>query len=280
MIFDNVHIISKHIQPIAMAEVERLESTLGIKLPIGYRNFITRFGVGYYCDLFYIYAPDYILQEYAQHREFWKEWYYTDTQGKSHWFFEGSESILNEAQLQECVIIGDTKDGDELVFYPAQPDNIYILPRHSDKIDSMKADLSDLHAWGRPTPYPLTFAPWHNQTNLNFRSLQFSLTQATCLEQFKARWGGDSILMIGQKSDAWSWQLIFFLPPVGGRIQIIQDEGVTRTKSDEKGNTWTVGGGGQRYLHIQIACDEEAEADVRAFFTHLETQGLATFLSK
>jgi hypothetical protein len=277
MIFDDTHIISKHIQPIAMTEVERLESTLGIKLPIGYRNFISRFGLGTYCDLFYIYSPDYILQEHAKHREFWKEWYYTDTQGKSHWFFEGSESILNEAQLQECIIIGDTKDGDELVFYPAQPDKIYVLPRHSDKITWVNADLTDLHAWNRPTPYPLTFAPWHNQTKLNFRSLQFSLTQATCLEQFEARWGSDSILMIYQHSDAWSWQLVFFLPPIGGRIQILQDEGVTRTFTQDNGIQATIGGGGQRWLHIQITCDEEAESEVQGFIKHLQTQGLVAF---
>jgi hypothetical protein len=273
MIFDEVQVISTHIQPIPLSEVERVEHLLGVQLPEGYIAFITRFGVGRYCDLFRIYAPNQILEEYTKHRDFWKVWYYTDTEGKQHWFFEGSEALLNESQLQESIIVGDSVDGDELVFYPAQPDRIYVLPRHSDRISWVKADFSDLHHWETPIPLLLTFAPWHNQTTLNFLSLEFTLDKANCIEQFKKRWGNDAVLLIHDRTDEWSWNLVCFVPPIGGRVQASQDEGITRTYVDAIGNITTIQGSGTRRLSFQIYCDEEAVADVSAFFVYLEAQG-------
>src|SRR5262245_7699770 len=124
--FDSVYRLSRHIQPIAQSEVEQLETHFGTPMPIGYKEFVTRFGLGTYCDIFRIYPPNQSLKVYIERREWWKGWYYPDTRdGSRHWFFEGSEEILSDAQLRESIIIGDSYDGDNLVFYPPQPDRIF-----------------------------------------------------------------------------------------------------------------------------------------------------------
>src|SRR5690349_14764589 len=103
MFFDQVHIISKNIEPVPLADVEKLETELGVKMLSGYAPFITRFGEGVYCDLFQIFAPKHILEDYKKYREGWDNFYYRDTEEKLHWFFEGSEHILSEAQVQESI---------------------------------------------------------------------------------------------------------------------------------------------------------------------------------
>jgi hypothetical protein len=74
--------------------------------------------------------------------------------------------------------------------------------------------------------------------------------------------------------DQWSWTLVFFVPPIGGRVQITQDEGVTRTYVDENGIISTVRKNGQRSLSVCIDCDEEVATEVRLFMAYLETERL------
>ena len=141
--FDEVFVISKHIQPVPQSEVDKLEDHFGFKFPIGYTNFITRFGYGEYCGLFYIYTPLSILARSLDERKTWRQFYYESVvDDKQHWIFEGSERVLSEKQLQKSILIGSSLDGDQLVFYPPKPDRIYILPRHSDKIVWVKSDFS------------------------------------------------------------------------------------------------------------------------------------------
>jgi hypothetical protein len=273
MIFNSVHRISRHIQPIVRAEVKQIEAHLGIQLPLGYTEFITQFGIGLYCGFFRIYSPEQIKQQYFDQRKLWDRQYFIDNLGIRHWFFEGSEDILSETELQESFVIGDSMDGDNLVFYPPHPDKIYILPRHLTAITWVKADLSDLHWWDTPTPRVLTFMPW-SQISLNFYSEQFALDNRGLLDQFEARWGSDALIVDYESSDAWSWTLGFFLIPIGGHVQVTQDEGVTRTFVDENGNMVTTEGNGIRELDIQIDCDEESIEDVEKFMAYLSAQGL------
>jgi hypothetical protein len=275
-IFDDVILISPKIQPVPVAEVEVLEQHLGFALPGGYRDFITRFGEGDYCDLFRIYPPVRIREEYASHREYWQGWYY-EYEGVDHWFFEGSQHILSEEQLQACIIIGDSFDGDEIVYYPPHPDKLFVLPRHDEQIYTLKADFSDLHIWIGEKSRLKLFMPWHNRAHLDFRSNVFSLDHATCLTKFRQRWG-NHILMLDEEADAWSWHLIFYLPAIGGRVQIIQDEGVTRTIHEENVTT-TIQGNGVRRLFMHIDLDKNAVSDVRAFVDTLQAQGLLTLLT-
>jgi hypothetical protein len=260
MLFDDVRLISQHIEPASLADVQKTESELGIQLPAGYTEFITRFGAGMYCDLFRIYTPDRIPDETRQHREWWLVSYYEYPEGERHWFFEGSEAIISPEQLQASFMIGDSIDGDNLVFYPPQPDKLFILPRHDTKIDVVRSDLNDLHGWDSPAPRLRAFQPWHRQTAVSCVASEYSLTQSLCLEQFKQRWGQEHIFMLDDSHDATDWMLIFFLPPIGGRVQITGDE--------------LTGGTANPSLALQIWCDEEAEPEVLAFTAHLETQGL------
>jgi len=51
-----------------------------------------------------------------------------------YWFWDGGSNVLTKKQVLECIIIGDTLEGDELIVHPDNPERVYVLPRHSEDI--------------------------------------------------------------------------------------------------------------------------------------------------
>jgi hypothetical protein len=126
MTFDEITPI-KPPQPVAEAEVDAVEAALGARFPAGYREFITRFGRGLTGGLIRIYSPADILSGSNSVKE-WR------ARIDEYWFWDAGAGLLTKARALECVILGDTVGGDELVFHPAAPDRLYVLPREYGEI--------------------------------------------------------------------------------------------------------------------------------------------------
>jgi hypothetical protein len=110
------------------AEVDAAEAHLGIRFPVGYREYVTRFGEGVLGGSYIrIYPPRRILTGMNNVAE-WRQWI------DEYWFWDDGRDVLTKAQVLESVIIGDTLDGDELIVHPSKPERIYVLPRHSEDI--------------------------------------------------------------------------------------------------------------------------------------------------
>lgn len=50
-----------------------------------------------------------------------------------YWFWDDVRELLPKERALECVIIGDTVSGDELVFHPSRPNRLFVLPRDSEQ---------------------------------------------------------------------------------------------------------------------------------------------------
>jgi hypothetical protein len=260
-IFDEVHVISKYNYPIPIAEVEKVEAELGIRLPEGYRGFITRFGAGVYCDLFRIYTPQEILEK----RNRWQ---------KIPYFWSNSEGILNAAELQASHAIGDSIDGDEIVFYLQKPENIFMMPRHSSEIVALQADFSDLHLWEREPLSLLKFETWEKRAKLFYDSLEFSIDQLSCVQVFKKQW--DKILLADEEISDRGWYLNFCVPVIGADIRVDVSEDLI---SEEHDNPHILRGykDDEKHIGFQIDCDEDSVEEVKAFFDSLEAKKLIRF---
>ena len=116
-----------HGTPVAVptsAELEGLHKTLGARLPEGYDEFMLRLGEGLLGGSYIrVYPPWRILAEL----EAWRE------RIGQYWFWRG----LDQARAIESIVIGDTVDGDEIIFHPSDPDALWVLPRNAD--DAFKA---------------------------------------------------------------------------------------------------------------------------------------------
>jgi hypothetical protein len=106
-------------------DVEDLQVKLGTRLPAGYEEFITRFGEGVLGGSYIrIYPPSRILLELTDWRARIDE----------YWFWDEGSHVLPKAEALKSIVLGDTLGGDELIFLPNRPDDIYVLPRNSESI--------------------------------------------------------------------------------------------------------------------------------------------------
>ena len=122
-------------------DVDDAESQLGISFPKGYREFVTTLGEGILGGCYIrVYPPKRILRGLNNVRE-WRE------RIDEYWFWDDGREVLPKSKALECFIIGDTMDGDELIFHPSRPDRIFVLPRHYEHIPFVDGGLFTTLHW-------------------------------------------------------------------------------------------------------------------------------------
>lgn len=127
MTFDDINPTSPqrfYNDPVA---VDVAEKQLGTRLPAGYRDFIARFGEGTLGVYVRVYPPYQILEGDNRVTE-WRK------RIDEYWFWDEGKDVLTKAKALECIIVADTMDGDEVVFHPAEPDRLYVLPRNEEGV--------------------------------------------------------------------------------------------------------------------------------------------------
>lgn len=128
-------------QPLVLVEptaVDKLEAKLWVCFPSGYRDYITKLGEGVMGGSFVrIYPPWRIEKELHDWRR----------RINKYWFWEKSADVLPKERALECVIIGDSVNGDELVFHPAKPKQLFVLPRGGKKTFVAGSNLLEAVEW-------------------------------------------------------------------------------------------------------------------------------------
>ncbi|MBV7555186.1 SMI1/KNR4 family protein [Pseudomonas sp. PDM28] len=124
--FENINVIGEPRVLSTDAEVDQAQHVLGSQFPTGYREYVTQFGEGILGGVYIrIYPPHQILHgENSQAN--WLE------RINQFWFWDDDKELMPKEKALQCIIIGDTYDGDELIIHPEDPERIYVLPRHSE----------------------------------------------------------------------------------------------------------------------------------------------------
>jgi hypothetical protein len=137
MMYENVA-IKGNCRPISQHDVQRIESQLGARFPQGYLEYVKRFGEGVLGGGFIrVYPPQRVLNDLAEWRSRIAE----------YWFWDQGAQVLSKARALECFVFADTVGGDELVFHPSQPDEIFVLPRDSEGIFAIGPGLPAAIEW-------------------------------------------------------------------------------------------------------------------------------------
>jgi hypothetical protein len=127
-VFDNITIVGGPLVLSSSAEVDAAEAELSLRLPTGYREYVTRFGQGVLGGSYIrIYPPRRILSG-ANNLAEWRQ------RIDEYWFWDDGREVLTKEQALESVIIGDILDGDELIVHPSNAERICVLPRNSADI--------------------------------------------------------------------------------------------------------------------------------------------------
>lgn len=134
----DISIVGAPIRPSSPEAVSDTEAALGLAFPVGYREYITSFGAGVLGGTYVrVYPPERIIREYRDFQRRWDE----------YWFWDEGQNVLTKTEALKCVIIGDTLDGDLLIFHPLRPDRLLMLPRNDDLIYEAGADLFSALEW-------------------------------------------------------------------------------------------------------------------------------------
>jgi hypothetical protein len=119
------------------ADVEALKNELWIAFPKSYREYVTKLGEGELGSFVRIYPPWRIRSEQ-------KEW---RSRIDKYWFWDRGRKVLPKERALECVIIGDTTTGDELIFHPCRAHQLFVLPRESEEVFLAGSDLLTAIDW-------------------------------------------------------------------------------------------------------------------------------------
>jgi hypothetical protein len=135
-------------------ELDALEKKLACTMPMGYRDFMLRYGEGVICKYLRIYTPLQILQEYKQFQ----------ARVASCYFWSEGAKIASQEQVCQSIPIADTLDGDELIFHPSSPDKLWVLPRYEGRIYQVEKHLANAIHWilsGGVLTNPFWIATFH-----------------------------------------------------------------------------------------------------------------------
>lgn len=138
MTFEDIEIAQTPLVLATADDVNALTARLWLTFPAGYSEYVTRFGEG--ClggSLVRIYPPWRIEKELGEWRR----------RINKYWFWDEGEKLLPKERALECVIIGDTTTGDELVFHPSRPNALFVLPRDSEQVFEVGHDLQSAIEW-------------------------------------------------------------------------------------------------------------------------------------
>jgi hypothetical protein len=135
---EDIRIVGEPLVLSTLADVDGLESRLWIAFPEGYRDYVTQLGEGVLGGSFIrIYPPWRIENELVEWRR----------RINKYWFWDEGRHVLPKERALECVLIGDTLGGDEIVFHPARPNRLFVLPRYSEQVFDAGDDLLSAIEW-------------------------------------------------------------------------------------------------------------------------------------
>jgi hypothetical protein len=147
MSFENVKIIDPYVEKgwtpelklmlAADEDVDFAETIIIVSFPDGYKDYVTTLGLGEYCNYIRIAMPQDILLSYKKYQQFLDK----------YWFWEMGEEILSKEKATESIKIGETIDGDVIIFHPSNSNELFVLPRHDDMLHKIGDNLYEAIDW-------------------------------------------------------------------------------------------------------------------------------------
>lgn len=147
MFFENVRIVDPYVDKGLTPELKltladpaegyAAEERLGTSLPLGYKEYVTVLGFGAYCNFVRISMPNAVVEGYKDYQAFLDE----------YWFWEMGEEFLPKTRAVTSIKIGDTIDGDVIIFHPSTPKELFVLPRNDDMSYKIGTDLYEAIDW-------------------------------------------------------------------------------------------------------------------------------------
>src|SRR5262245_11207245 len=146
------------IVPVSDAEVDELELELGVRMPDGYRDYVTTLGEGGLDDLVRVLPPWQIRARLDEHR----------ARMAAYWFWRGGVESFGQDEAMTSFPVADTMNGDAIAFVSGDP-RLFVLPRDSDDVVVGSDGFLGLMEWvcrgglGHRPATGRSFEPWDSR---------------------------------------------------------------------------------------------------------------------
>lgn len=137
------------LKPLKVDHIELVAKAHNIRFPAGYSEFMAQYGEGELSEI-RVYSPGYIVENV-------EDWRSMVLDG---WFMSIHSDLISVEKAMECYIFADTQSGDEFIFHPDSPDDIYVLPRHSQESILVSGGLTGIFEWYEGSSLMLQPSEW------------------------------------------------------------------------------------------------------------------------
>jgi len=147
MPFENVKIIDPYVESgrlkavklitATIKDVEDVEAKLNVSFPQGYKEYVTHFGLGQYCNYITVEMPNEILSGYKEYQNLLEE----------HYSWEIGTKIITKERVFESIKIAYTEDNDVIIFHPSNPRELIVLPNIDDMLYICGTNLYEAIDW-------------------------------------------------------------------------------------------------------------------------------------
>lgn len=237
------YLITPKLRTATDTEVQALATWLGLPLPTGYADHVTRLGLGTYDNRVIVHLPADIPAETPAEQEFVREWFDE---------FWGDDTSITRDEAAQGIPFGYSIDGDKILYSHARQ-QLFVLPRHDERVYWMPRGFDDPLDWGDGPALRSGFTTFDSGIDravvelFTAQSLTVDQVAGVIMRQVPAE----------HRVDA-SWGALLYLPSLYGRVQLTEASGDVR-------------------VGVRIDYDNELEAQVAPVLEALA--GLGMFIT-
>jgi len=149
MLLDDVYVVSEARALATDAHIDAAETALGACVPNGYRAFMTTLGAGELNDALRVLPPDELVRRTRDFRGVQANLVAgAEEDGYNRWdLFDDSLALLPPDRLLSVVLVIDAGEGDEIVYHPDAPDDLFLLPHGADIVVRVGGTIDEALAW-------------------------------------------------------------------------------------------------------------------------------------
>jgi hypothetical protein len=212
MPLDDVYLVSPHVQTVAEAEIDFLETKLGFALPTGYREYLRKFGTGSFCHSLRVRTPSEILD--PENISYWTESLLPAAIENEFW---DKGALLTAAELRSSIVFAGDDEGDYYISCPQQPGKLFELPRHESKMHFYKQGFAEPFKFEfcRASGFNLPFfePPNSRQATVNIKTGKGAKIEDVWAYVAKL---GPSPLVVAEGQIGVSERVVAFIPDIVG----------------------------------------------------------------
>lgn len=136
--FSKIYLVTTELETVLAMNVKTVERQLKTTFPLGYKEYITELGTGLFCDYFYVYPPQKVLEDFALYQKTFQEYYH---------LWSESHSLITKEDIGKLIVFAHTDEMDKVAFHSKDPTRVFVVPYSYEVINDVGSNLYEALDW-------------------------------------------------------------------------------------------------------------------------------------